>query len=121
MDASLYQLPEYNMTAGETQNITIMLFAKNKNQIDAEGMTARLAISDFINQGGEPIFVKDCSIVQPAGSDLASLYCQLSPSDTIAMRGKYIYQVTVKDIDDTVSILKGIMNISRNVDQSAIL
>lgn len=109
------------MNAGESQNIIVMLFSTNKNQIDADGMTARLAISDYINRGGEPFVVKSCSIVQPAGSEQSSIFCQLSPLDTISMRGKYIYQITVTDIDDTVAILKGIMNISGNADQSAIL
>ncbi|MPM04300.1 hypothetical protein SDC9_50576 [bioreactor metagenome] len=115
-----YQLPEYSMTAGETQNITIMLFTQNKQQLDADGMTARLAISDYINRNSEPFIIKTCSITQQAGYEISSLFCKLLPADTITLRGKFIYQVTITDVDDTVAILKGVMNIGANVDQSAI-
>lgn len=121
MSPSNYQLPEYVMVAGETQNITIMLFTQTKLQIDADGVAARLAVSDYINRNSDPFIVKECSIIRPVGADVASLYCQLSPADTISLRGKYVYQITVKDIDSTVAVLKGIMNIEANVDRKAIL
>lgn len=97
-----------------------MLFARNKLQLDADGMTARFAITDYINQG-EPFIVKSCEIIQPPGAEISSLFCKLLPDDTITLRGKFIYQVTVIDIDSTVAILKGIMNIDGNADQTAIL
>ena len=49
-----------------------MLFARNKLQLDADGMTARFAITDYINQG-EPFIVKSCEIIQPPGAEIVRL------------------------------------------------
>lgn len=120
MNYENYQLPEYTIIAGETQNITILLFNQDDMQLDADGMVARLAISDFVNRGDNPLVIKNCTVVIPPVSDVSSLYCHLSPSDTLSLRGKYIYQVTVRDVEGVTTILRGIMNIIGNVDQNAV-
>ena len=115
-----YRLPDYSMVAGETQNITILLYTTKNRQLDATGMYARFAVTDFINQDSEPILTKVCTIITPQDEYPAVLNCRLTPDDTIDLGGKYIYQITVMDIDDSVAILKGDMLIDRNCDREAL-
>lgn len=113
-------LPDFSMHAGETKNLHIPIYNPSKRQIDATGMTARLAISDYINQDGEPLLVKPCSVSVPPGETLAVLDVTLSPTDTAGLFGKFIYQITAKDADSNVGVMEGRMYISMNIDRAAI-
>lgn len=113
-------LPDYFMIAGESQNIRLYLYTANNRQLDADGMKARLAISDYINLGGEPLLIKNCAIIFPAGEELAVINVKLQPEDTVNLRGKYMYQFTVKDPDGIIAVLRGYMCIARNDDRAAL-
>lgn len=114
------QLPDYHMTAGETQTITVNLYTETKKKIDAKGMTARLAITSHLNQCGEPFVVKDCRIATLPDENSAVLQAALEPADTVDLFGKYVYQITAKDWEGNIGVLKGVMYIDNNIDRAAI-
>lgn len=116
-----YSLPRYAMTAGESKELTIPIYNCAGRQIDMTDMTARFAISDLINQDSEPFVIKSCAIVVPAGEDCAVLTVELNTVDTVNLHGQYIYQVTVKNQDGLLGVMKGILTIAANYDRAAIL
>lgn len=120
----LYQsnmsLPEYHMTAGESKNITIPIYNTGNKQIDASGMTARLAVSEFGNIAADPLFTKNCSVVAQEGELMAVLFVDLVPEDTVNLYGKYIYQITAKDFQGAFGVLRGVLHISPNNDKTGI-
>lgn len=108
------------MTAGEAKELTIPIYNCAEHQIDMTGMTARLAVSDPINQDSEPFVIKSCPIVQPDGSDCAVLSVRLNAEDTVNLCGQYIYQITIKDVEGWPGVLKGVLTITGNYDRAAI-
>lgn len=113
-------LPEFSMTGGESKNITIPIYNKSGKQIDVSGMSARLAISDYVNIGMEPLVIKDCEVRPDGGDAFAVLFVALDPEDTVRLSGKFIYQVTGKDFAADFGVMQGIMTIAANRDREAI-
>lgn len=113
-------LPTYHMTAGETKHITIPIYNPTGRQIDATGMTARLAIYDCVNYNAEPIVIKNCSVVPGKKDMIASLFVVLDSEDTILISGKFVYQVTGKDFSGNIGVMRGLLIISPNGDVGAI-
>lgn len=113
-------LPEYHMTAGESKNITIPIYNTAKKQIDATGMTARFSISDFVNIASEPLVTKSCSVIVQDGELMAVLFVVLEPEDTVNIYGKYIYQITAKDSQGSLGVLRGVLHIAPNNDKTGI-
>jgi hypothetical protein len=60
-------LPTETMIAGTSKSILFYLYSDSSEQIDATGMTSRLAITDFVNESDTPILSKICSIITPEG------------------------------------------------------
>lgn len=110
-------LPEYHMTAGSTKEFYIPIFTQSGEPIDASGMTARFAISDFVNQNCSPFVTKNCRVVTQSGSTLAVLFVSLDAEETMNLYGKFIYQVTAQASTGEIGPLRGILNISPNNDK----
>lgn len=109
-------LPPESMIAGTTKTLVLYLYTHNmKKQIDANGMVARFVLTDFVNPSNVPLISKSCIVSIPDGEKLAVINIQLSRQDTLRLEGKYIYQITIND-DDTIEALKGILDISYNID-----
>ena len=83
--------------------------------------TANLAIINYVNKGGEP-HSKDMTITTDDESDSDAVYnvlkVTLLPSDTVDLYGKYIYQITIKDVEDNTELKQGIMYIGNNINKS---
>lgn len=109
-------LPPESMIAGTTKKLVLYLYTHNmKKQIDADGMIARFTLTDYVNPSNVPLVIKNCTILVPEGEELAVISVELARTDTLTLRGKYIYQVTIND-DSTIEALKGIMDIANNID-----
>ena len=114
-----YTLPKIDFVGGETEKLVFRVFFKNLEQaFSLANCTASFALVEFGNKHGDPIFAKDMSIaVSNSGVDNI-LYVTLTPNDTVNLYGKFIYQITVKDVDGTVEIPKqGIFYITNNIDK----
>jgi len=112
-------LPEYHMVAGESKSITIPIYNRKGKQIDATGMTARFAINSFVTPNMAPLTFRDCEVVKD-GSVLAALRVNLLPEDTAELRGKFLYQITAKDMEDNIGVMQGYLFIHMNGDRDAI-
>ncbi len=113
-------LPKFHMTAGDSKRLIIPIYTRDGRPIDASGMTARLAITDFVGVCNEPLVIKNCTVMKGAADNVAVLFVQLDPTDTIYLYGCYLYQITAKDIDGDFGIMRGKLYIYRNGDRAGI-
>lgn len=85
---------------------------------DATGATVDFALINYSNKIGIPILSKSAKIKKGEESSYNWAEVILNPQDTAALYGKYIYQLTIKDMWGDVSIPnQGIMLITKNINQ----
>lgn len=122
-DYSPYTLPTIDFVGGETQDLAFhAYFYKNKLPFSFSRCTASFAVVSFTNKTGAPIFTKPMDVVFDDNVLVENvLSVTLDPSDTVDLSGKYIYQISIKDIDGDVEIPKqGILFITNNINKSFI-
>lgn len=123
MIQSLYTLPDIQFVGGETQEITFELYKKFDSGLeqpyDATSCTANFAIIGYGNKIGVPLVDKPATVRMSDKNKTAHLVdVTLSPAETVGLYGKYIYQLTLKDIDGNTAIPdQGIMYITKNINQ----
>lgn len=121
MQTNNYSLPEWRFVGGETQKRIFTLRELNRmNTYDIPGASIELAVVDFVNPKSAAKLLKSVEIQ----SDSTGRYCDavvvLSPTDTLNLSGKYIYQLTIKDPLGNIAAPRGLMYIAENVDKSFI-
>lgn len=108
---------------GETQEFAFHAYScsgdKPFSLVDCE---ARFSVVNFLNKGGAPLIIKEMTIQEIAeGEPDNILYVKLDSTDTVDLSGKYIYQISIKDINGDIEIPKqGIMYITANIDKGFI-
>ena len=116
-----YTLPEWSFVGGESQSRTFTLVRDmaTGQEYDLPDATCNFAVVSYVNQDVEtPVVKKSVNVTTSADSRACLLTIKLNPIDTIGLTGKYIYQLTIKDMNGGVSIPnKGIMHISNNIDK----
>lgn len=122
-DYSPYTLPTIDFVAGETQDFAFYTYFYKSNQPFAlSGCTANFSIVSFTNKTGVPILTKPME--SHFNDDVTAenvLAVTLDPLDTVDLCGKYIYQITIKDINGNIEIPKqGILFITNNINKSFI-
>lgn len=117
-----YTLPEISFIGGSTEEFVFHVYDENKKVFDLTSCTANLAIINYVNKGGEPLISKDMSVVADEGGDGEPVYnvlkVTLLPSETVDLCGKYIYQITIKDVEDNTEPKQGIMYIGNNINKA---
>lgn len=118
-----YTLPTIDFVGGETQDLAFnVYFYKNKRPFSLTGCIANFAIVSFTNKTGAPILTKPMEgIFNEDGAINNVLTVTLEPGETVALCGKYIYQIQIKDVDGDVEIPKqGILYITNNINKGFI-
>jgi len=122
MQTRNYSLPEWNLVGGETQKRTFTLYhTEGGPTYDIPGATAEVAVVDFVNQNSQLKLCKEVSITVDKNGRYCEVLIDLQPSDTLNLHGKYIYQLTIKDVLGNVAAPKGIMYITENIDKAFVL
>ena len=105
-------LPTINFVAGETQNLVFhAFFCENNSEFDLTDCRCSFAIANPL--GALQTIVRKDMIV--SGNTIS---VKLLTNDTVGLCGKYIYQISIKDVDGNTEIPgHGIMYISRNIDK----
>lgn len=118
-----YALPKIDFVGGETEKLVYHVYFKNTSQpFSLVNCRATFALVEFGNRRGDPIWTKEMTAVTSEDGTENVLYLTLSPSDTINLSGKFIYQITIKDTDGTVEIPKqGIFYITNTIDKESAL
>lgn len=122
-DMSPYTLPTIDFVGGETQELLFhVYFYQNKRPFSMTGCTSNFSIVDFMNKKGAPILTKKMDVLENSdGSALNILSVELEPLETYELSGKYIYQISIKDVNGNVEIPKqGLIYITNNINKSFI-
>lgn len=118
MQTRQFSLPEWEMVGGESQKRLFTLCDSTGLEYDVAGGSANFAIVDYVNRFGEPYLTKPINIIQSDTGVFSVLEVTLSPSETINLSGKYIYQLSISDSSGNIAIPKhGIIYILNNIDK----
>jgi hypothetical protein len=113
----LYTLPEIQFVGGSSQTYYFNLATSSGVPYDALGCTVDFSIVHYSNKSSIPVLSKEATIMTDLEDISSIVSIELNPSDTSDLCGKYIYQITIKDIDGNADIPnQGIMYITRNIN-----
>ena len=85
------------------------------------GCAGNFAIVSFTNKMGAPILSKDMGVATDKEGTENVLVVKLLPHETVDLYGKYIYQITLRDVDGIVEIPKqGILYVTNNINKNFI-
>ena len=119
-----YTLPAIDFVGGSTQDFLFHCYSfQKKKPHELSSCTANFAIINYVNKNGDPLVSKQMKIVpDPNKSNDVnnSLSVTLEPEDTVNLpAGKYIYQITIRDISGNVEIPnQGIIHIINNINKA---
>ena len=117
----MYSLPELCFVGGSSEDLQFNLFYNKDNPepFNIFGGEANFSIVNFLNKNSTPLVSKKMDIgMNDAETHYNILRVSLEPSDTVDLFGKFVYQITIKDIDGNVDIPhQGIINIHNNIDK----
>lgn len=121
MQTNNYVLPEWRFVGGETQTRIFTLYRMGGSvAYDIPNASIELSIVDFVHPKSTPTKLGVSEIQSDDDGVFCNVSVKLSPRDTVNLSGKFIYQLSIKDGLGNVSISKGIMYISENIDKSFI-
>lgn len=121
MRHDIYTLPEVVFVSGQSLTLRWRLWTVNKVPFNTDGCVGDFSVVDYSDKTGDPLITK--SLTFSVGDDdtgaknVASV--DLLPKETLGLYGKYIYQITIKDIDGEAEIPnQGILLITHNINES---
>lgn len=119
MQPEIYTLPTISFVGGSTQELRFRLKDRFGNVIDATGFGGNFAVCDYRFKLDHYIFREDLNFLQDENGVTSILQIIIGPANTRDKYGKYIYQITLKDVNGRLGIPnQGILNITRNIDQA---
>lgn len=121
MRHDIYSLPEVVFVSGQSNTLRWRLFTVKNVPFNADGCTGNFSVVDYSDKTGDPLISKPLKFV--VGDDETGVknvaVVDLVPKDTLGLAGKYIYQITIKDIDGEAEIPnQGFLLISHNINES---
>lgn len=119
-----YTLPAMDFVGGSTQDLVFHCYSyQNRRPHGLTSCEADFSIINFVNKYGEPLVSKKMDI--GAAPDVDGevhnvLRVTLDPEDTVDLpAGKYIYQISIRDITGDVEIPnQGIIHIINNIHKA---
>lgn len=111
-------LPDWEFVGGVTQEYDFTLRAESGYFYDIPGATASLAVAPFVNPR-DAVLVKAGSIIPNSAGANCIVHFLLDKNDTLNLHGKFIYQISIKNVDGTMAPpMRGRMYIIENIDKS---
>lgn len=110
-----YKLCDLSFIGGESQELNLKLFNSDNRQIDASNVISEFALSPYGHSIENPIFTTNGIVISSESSSFTPyLRIILKPEDTVYFSGKYIYQISLKDIFGNVELYHGLLTIENN-------
>lgn len=117
----IYRLPEIRFVGGSSEDLQFNLYQNESNPepFSLFGGTANFSIVNFINKNSTPLVSKQMEIeLNDEETHYSKIKVSLVPADTVDLFGKFVYQITLRDVDGYVDIPhQGIINIHNNIDK----
>ena len=121
MQAKMYELPEISFVGCETRDLLFHLFTETGRVFNASGAAAIFSVVGSVNRTGAPVLSKPMTVLADDDGIESVLAVTLFPSETVNLYGKYIYQITIKDLSGETEIpSQGILGITNNIDKNII-
>ena len=118
----MYSLPEICFVGGSSEDLQFFMYTNESNPkpFDLHGGEANFTIVNFINKNSTPLVSKKMEIgLNLEETHRSVLRVSLDPSDTVNLFGKFVYQISIKDVDGNIDIPhQGIINIHNNINKS---
>lgn len=113
-----FVLPSYTFVAGNTREHQWKLLSRNGSPFNADGCTGSFALVEYSRRyDNVPLLTKPLEFIEAGDTIKSTATVTLLPDDTKDLSGKYIYQITIKDVDNEVEIPgQGIFLISKNTN-----
>lgn len=121
MVSNIYSLPQIDFVGGSTQEFVFNVYGREENPqpFTLSGCEANFSIIDYVNKTGEPIVSEKMEIRRGDDGTNNVLFLELKPAKTLDLFGKYIYQITLRDVDNNADIPKqGILYIHNNINKA---
>lgn len=117
----MYSLPELCFVGGSSEDLQFNLFCNEAapEPFSIFGGEANFSIVNFLNKNSTPLVSKKMDIsMNDEETHYNVLRVSLEPADTVDLFGKFVYQITIRDIDGNVDIPhQGIISIHNNIDK----
>ena len=119
MRHDVFTLPEIVFVAGQSQTLRWRLLTEKKVPFNADGCTGNFAVVDYSDQTGDPLISKPLKFLIGDNEVKNVAAVDLEPRETLGLHGKYIYQITIKDVDGEAEIPNhGFLLITHNINES---
>lgn len=117
-----YTLPEIGFVGGETQEFLFYLKNKDGSGFNADGATIDFSICEYNNKTGSPILSYTPEILYDSHGVASLVHVVVPKDDTSQFFGKYIYQITIIDLNGAAAIPnQGVMRIVKNINQEIVM
>ena len=112
----IYTLPEISFVGGESQVFLFNMRTMSGNDFDGTNCSVGFALIHYANKNSAPLLVKEAELKIGDNGFLNIASIHLSPSDTVGLYGRFVYQITINDSEGFTEIPgQGIINITRNI------
>jgi len=117
-----FTLPEIQFVGGAKQTFDFNLKTQSGGVFNAEGCTVDFSIIYYSNKYGTPVLSKECTLKQDINGIYSIVSVTLTSEDTVSLYDKYIYQLTIVDINGNADIPnQGIMYIANNINKNYLM
>lgn len=113
----IFNLPQINMTAGETQTVIFNLLTPEGKPFDgADTCEANFALVEYHNRLSDPLINKNIEITYDVdGYDNVAIV-KFDINDTLNLAGKYVYQLSLKSSSGDYDVVgHGFLYLVRNI------
>lgn len=119
MKYDIYTLPQITIVGGQSKTIGFNLWTINRDMFDTNGCSGNFAVVDYSDKDGDTVVAKQMTFQSGDNPEIQNVaVVSLTPSDTLNLAGKYVYQVTIKNGDIADIPNQGILYIARNINTS---
>lgn len=122
---SPFTLPSVEFVGGATQELMFHCYHKSNHEpSNLSFCMANFSVVSYVNKYSSPILSKTMTIqagTEADGRIYNVLTVVLNPEDTKELRGKYIYQITIRDVANLAEIPgQGLLHITNNINKDYI-
>lgn len=120
-----FQLPTIHFVGGGSEELVVHTYLPSRlYPFNLSGYDCRFSLVDYAGKDvkiGTPLLLKLMDIERGEDDVLSVLRVKLDPEDTIGLHGKFVYQISIRDIyGDIEPPSQGIFYIYNNIDKTFI-
>lgn len=112
-----FSLPDWEIVAGATESKDFELYTMSRTAQDLPGAVCNFSATPYVNETEVPTISKTFSIEACSDGSYHLVSVKLDSDDTKSLRGKYIYQLTIRGDEGDIGIpFHGMLYVARNIN-----